>query len=145
MANLDTRELAEELEGLEDEMPHCPNCGGDHLSPPFGPRIWKCLSCHFAFDEPDMKDSEEDAERATAIRELLEEVDPDGDGETLISEDDFEEHARELAEEIGAIPDEIHWPFTCIDWKQAASDLQTDYSTVTFDGTDYYYVFGSLS
>jgi len=116
MANLDTRELAEELEEIEGEL-------------------------DLSYD-PESGESDPDAdliERRDAIRELLEEVDPNGDGETLIPEDDFEEHARELAEEIGAIPDDAAWPVNCIDWKQAASDLQTDYSTVTFDGTDYYY------
>jgi len=109
MAYLDTRDLASELEDFD----------------------------HFGEDGEGLEP--EDIERRDEIRELLEEVDPDGYGETLIPEEDFEEHARELAEEIGAVADFSAWPCTAIDWKQAASDLQTDYSTVTFDGTDYYY------
>jgi antirestriction protein len=112
MANLDTRDLASELEEIEEAIED-----GSEVE-------WRELPILEARDE---------------IRELLEEVDPNGDGETLISEDDFEEHARELAEEIGAVEDFSAWPCTAIDWKQAASDLQMDYSTVTFDGTDYYY------
>jgi hypothetical protein len=30
-----------------------------------------------------------------------------------------------------------NWPFTCIDWKQAAEELAMDFSTVTYQGTDY--------
>jgi antirestriction protein len=57
----------------------------------------------------------------------------------LIAESDFEDYARELAEDIGAIPDDASWPCTCIDWEKAARELQTDYSSVTYDGTDYLY------
>jgi hypothetical protein len=58
---------------------------------------------------------------------------------SLIAESDFEDYARELAEDIGAIPDDAQWPCTCIDWEKAARELQTDYSSVTYDGTDYLY------
>jgi hypothetical protein len=57
----------------------------------------------------------------------------------LIAESDFEDYARELAEDIGAIPDDASWPCTCIDWEKAARELQTDYSSVTYDGTEYLY------
>jgi hypothetical protein len=60
------------------------------------------------------------------------------DGATLIPEDDFEEYAQELAEETGAYPSgEVTWPLTCIDWAQAASELQHDYTSVEFDGDTY--------
>lgn len=57
----------------------------------------------------------------------------------LIAESDFEDYARELAEDIGAIPDDASWPCTCIDWEKAARELQVDYSSVTYDGTEYLY------
>ena len=57
---------------------------------------------------------------------------------TLIPERDFKEYAQELAEEIGAIPDDVSWPMTCIDWERAARELLMDYTSVTYDGTDYY-------
>jgi hypothetical protein len=31
------------------------------------------------------------------------------------------------------------WPRNCIDWKEAAEQLQQDYSCVEFDGTTYWY------
>jgi hypothetical protein len=36
------------------------------------------------------------------------------------------------------IPDNLSWPLTCIDWERAARELAYDYSSVSFDGTDYY-------
>jgi hypothetical protein len=59
-------------------------------------------------------------------------------GETMIPENDFEDYARQLADELGLIPDENRWPCTCIDWEQAAKELATDYTTVTYQGDDYY-------
>jgi hypothetical protein len=50
-------------------------------------------------------------------------------GVVLIAEDDFEEHAREKASDDhnsgGADLDD--WPYTSIDWSQAAYELQDDY------------------
>jgi len=56
---------------------------------------------------------------------------------TFIRESDFVEYAQELAEDIGAIPDDRSWPMTCIDWDQAAKELAYDYTTVTFDGDEW--------
>jgi multidrug efflux pump subunit AcrA (membrane-fusion protein) len=60
------------------------------------------------------------------------------DGVTLIRDSHFEEHAREFAEDIGAIPANAPWPCTCIDWKKAAKVLQQEYTSVSFDGVDYW-------
>lgn len=56
----------------------------------------------------------------------------------LIRESYFTEYAQELAEDIGAIPSDAQWPCTCIDWEQAARELQMDYSSVEFGGVTYY-------
>lgn len=61
-------------------------------------------------------------------------------GTQLISEDDFEEYAEELAKEttgVNGITDQ--WPFNCIDWKMAADELQSDYSVASYQGTDYFF------
>lgn len=60
------------------------------------------------------------------------------DGETMIPESDFEDYARQFAEDMGAIPDDSAWPCTCIDWEQAAKELAQDYSTVSYQGEDYF-------
>jgi hypothetical protein len=76
--------------------------------------------------------------RLTAIEELKSEVGGEfEDGVQLVPVSEFEDHARELAEDIGAIPSDASWPCTCIDWKRAARELQMDYTSVTFEGTDY--------
>ena len=58
-------------------------------------------------------------------------------GEQLIPEDYFENHARELAVDLGSIPDDAKWPCTCIDWEQAAEELKQDYSQADYQGTTY--------
>jgi len=58
-------------------------------------------------------------------------------GETLIDEDDFEEYAQDLAEDISGMPRDQPWPFNCIDWEQAANELRMDYSSCEYQGTTY--------
>lgn len=80
------------------------------------------------------------AELAT-LRALQEEaqVSPDWPyGETLIRDSYFEEYAQQLADELGLIDGDAHWPLTCIDWKQAARELQNDYTPVDFDSVTYW-------
>lgn len=57
---------------------------------------------------------------------------------TLIAESDFANYAEELAEDIGAIDESGRWPVNCIDWERAANELASDYTSVTYDGDDYY-------
>jgi Antirestriction protein (ArdA) len=83
-------------------------------------------------------------EEHAKLKELFEQVgEPYRGGEfdepTLIHERHFEDYARELAEDLYG--DEVrnsHWPFTCIDWEQAATELRIDYSSVEVDGHTYY-------
>ncbi len=60
-------------------------------------------------------------------------------GETLIRDSYFKDYAMELAEDVCS--DAIRnaaWPLTCIDWDQAARELQMDYTAVDFDGVTYW-------
>lgn len=59
-------------------------------------------------------------------------------GETLIRDSYFQDYAQELAEDIGAINANAQWPNNCIDWEQAARELQMDYTAVDFDGVTYW-------
>ena len=59
-------------------------------------------------------------------------------GESLIRDSYFEDYAKELAEDTGAIDKNLSWPNNCIDWKQAARELQMDYTSVEFDGVTYW-------
>lgn len=42
--------------------------------------------------------------------------------------DDDEDFAYEMALQMGNIKKDVHWPYTCIDWEQAARELMYDYS-----------------
>lgn len=60
-------------------------------------------------------------------------------GITFIREDSFEDYARELAEDVGAIDREAAWPACHIDWEAAADSLRMDYTSTTIDGVEYLY------
>ena len=75
-----------------------------------------------------------------ALREFIDEgSDEWRHGETLIRESYFEDYARELADDIGAVSGNESWPLTCIDWERAARELRMDYTSADFDGITYYY------
>jgi hypothetical protein len=75
-------------------------------------------------------------------RELLaalEEAESDiGHCETLIRDSYFKEYAQDFAEDIGAIQHTLSWPHDCIDWDQAADELQSDYTSVDIGGVTYW-------
>ncbi len=59
-------------------------------------------------------------------------------GEALVRDDYFEDYARELAEDVGAVDRDAAWPMTCIDWPAAARALLQDYYEFEIDGRTYY-------
>ena len=89
----------------------------------------------------DSEDADEIEERAAlvALAEQAEGYAPDWQyGRTLIRDSYFKDYAMELAEDIGAIDSNASWPNTCIDWDQAARELQMDYTSVEFAGVTYW-------
>lgn len=85
--------------------------------------------------------SDEEESEFVALEALAAEAEGTPDwtyGETLIRDSYFEDYARELAEDIGAVNPDANWPLYCIDWERAARDLQVDYFSVDFDGIDYW-------
>jgi hypothetical protein len=90
-----------------------------------------------AEDEEDRDD--EDQELLAAINALEDEGIEDWQyGAGFIREDYFEDYARQLAVDIGAIDPDASWPLSYIDWKAAADALKMDYTTVEFMGSTYY-------
>ena len=73
--------------------------------------------------------------------DALQEVVDEGIDDTLVHEDYFQKYAEELAVDIGAIDHRPRdrWPYTCIDWEQAAEELKQDYSVIDIRGGTYYY------
>jgi hypothetical protein len=59
-------------------------------------------------------------------------------GCTLIRDSYFKDYAQELAYDIGAMPEGNAWPCNCIDWDQAARELQMDYTAVEYGGVTYW-------
>lgn len=93
-------------------------------------------------EETEVIDREpEDQEALDALYALQEEAEGSPDwqyGETLIRDDYFEDYARELAEDIGAVNPDAAWPLSFIDWEAAADALRSDYFSVTFEGETYW-------
>lgn len=89
-------------------------------------------------------DGTEDGDEKTELAALVAlaeegESSPDWSyGETLIRDTYFKEYAQELADDIGAIDRNAKWPVNCIDWEEAASQLQQDYTSIDFDGVTYW-------
>ena len=96
-----------------------------------------------------IEDDEDETEEAAALKALLEELEGNGGDEqwrgdwypdTLIRDRHFQDYAQELAEDV--FSDEFaaaRWPFDCIDWQQAANELQQDYGSVEFNGVTFWY------
>lgn len=61
-----------------------------------------------------------------------------GFGAIFIRESHFDDYAQEFAEDCDLVRTDAVWPNNCIDWEQAARELAMDYTTITFDGVDYY-------
>lgn len=81
---------------------------------------------------------EYEREELEALRELADSGISDWEhGAQLIPDDDFEDYARELAEDMGVVDPDASWPMSYIDWEAAADALRQDYTSVSFQGTDY--------
>lgn len=93
----------------------------------------------------DLTEQSEEFQRLTA---LLSDLEGNGGDEewrgawyplTLVRDSYFEDFARDEAEQLDLIKSDSRWPYTCIDWEEAAEELKQDYSTVEFDGVIYWY------
>ena len=85
---------------------------------------------------------EDERNELTALEALADEAEgyaPDWQyGETLIRDSYFETYARELAEDLGAIPKDLSWPACHIDWDAATEALKQDYTSVDFGDVTYW-------
>lgn len=57
----------------------------------------------------------------------------------LIAESYFQEYAQDLAEDCGMVDTNARWPMNCIDWEQAACELQMDCNSIEIRDTTYWY------
>lgn len=92
-----------------------------------------------AVDDAESDFGEDEQKELKILREIVDESGSElRHGESLIRDSYFETYARELAEEVGDMPKNVKWPFTCIDWEKATDELKQDYTSVDFDGVDYW-------
>jgi hypothetical protein len=84
------------------------------------------------------EDDAEELRTLIALRDQFEGYTDWQHGATLVRDSYFEDYARELAEDIGAINGNASWPNNCIDWERAARELQVDYTSAEFDGVTYW-------
>ena len=134
---LDTRDLAETREELKqtildsflEEFPHY-----EDMTDTFE---------DIRFEEEEIESWKEDwldeLKQIEEIDELEDEVGSEWEyGVTLIEEDDFEEYAQELVEDIGDLPSNLpSYISSNIDWSGVAEDLKADYSEVDYQGRTY--------
>lgn len=87
-------------------------------------------------------DEGDEGQELRALKALAEEAEgyaPDWKyGEALIRDSYFREYAEQLADDIGAVDRNASWPCNCIDWDEAARQLKQDYTSVDFDGVEYW-------
>lgn len=86
----------------------------------------------------------DDAERYRALKTLESDVEAYASDNvkytTLISDTYFEQYAELLAEDIGAIDRNAKWPLNHIDWEAAANELKQDYTSVEFEGVEFWFL-----
>jgi hypothetical protein len=90
--------------------------------------------------ESDIATDEEKAELVTlkALAEEAEGYAADWQyGEAMIRDTYFADYAREMLEDCGTIPKDLPW-YVVIDWEATANHIKADYTSVDFDGMDYW-------
>lgn len=100
-------------------------------------------------DDEDNEYADDDREELAKIEAFIDDVRGNGgdhewrgDWYPLIFVEDshWEDFARQEAEDIyGKEISNARWPNNCIDWEEAASQLQMDYSSVEIDGKTFWY------
>lgn len=93
-----------------------------------------------ALESAESEYGEDEAGELAELEELESEISDFRHGETMIPVDRFTEYAQELAQDLGYMDRKgaDKWPFTCIDWEEAAKELSQDYTEVSYQGQDYY-------
>ena len=132
---IDTRDLAEKREELQTDLV-------DSFNEYFETKIGDFDELIKHIDDSENEDVQEwrddnsnDFEHIEEIDELEDEISEFSFGETLIPEDDFTEYCKDMVEDyLYNVPDFIK---DNINWDGVASDLEVDYSSVTYQGVSY--------
>jgi glucan phosphorylase len=149
MNTIDTRDLKnrkEELEILRDAIEDAQSEMDQHgnLKPSeedgeeFAEWEEELKSLEEVLDNAKDEFGSEDKEELEELEVLEAEISDFNYGETMIPLNDFEDYARELAEDLGVTERNASWPYNHIDWEAAAEALAQDYTIVSYQGDDYY-------
>lgn len=126
---IDSRDVVKRIEELTDELQELADDQDVDLDDPTAVRNMKTFGLEDEATElADLLDLQEQAEGYCSWRH----------GVTLINGDYFKKFAQEFAEDVGLIKSDSNWPYTCIDWEQAADELKQDYTGVEFAGETFY-------
>jgi hypothetical protein len=133
---IDSRDILERIEELETELQDAHEGCEEEPAQTFD----QWLKDVSEDDDATMQDA---AKELLILRALVEEIDQNAgdrarDGVGLIRDSYFETYAREMAEDIGAIGRDAPWPACHIDWEAAADALKQDYSSIDYDGVEYW-------
>ena len=132
---IDTRGLAEKREELQTDLVNSFNDYFDTELEDFGD-----LTSYIDNSEDEdvqewKEDNSDDFDHIEEIDYIEDNVSDFSFGETLIHGDDFTEYCKGMVEDyLYNVPDFIKYN---IDWEGVASDLEVDYSSVTYQGESY--------
>lgn len=139
---IDSRDILERISELESELSEMVIDSEDGVD---GSRTVDLTSMTAAEREADddLQPWTDEHEELLTLRKLVEDIDNYAgdsarDSVGLIRDSYFEDHARELADDLGALKNADTWPLTCIDWERAADHLKQDYSAIDYDGVEYW-------
>ena len=132
---IDTRDLVEKREELQTDLVNSFNDYFDTELEDFGD-----LTSYIDNSEDEdvqkwKEDNSDDFEHIDEINELEDEITNFSFGETLIPNDDFTEYCKDMVEDyLYNVPDFLK---DNINWGGVASDLEVDYSSVTYQGESF--------
>lgn len=136
---IDSRDVIKRIEELQDEKDEFiinESMIDENESPSWGDIAEANANAESKWDE---SEEGEELKVLLALAEQAESYASDWQyGEQLIRDSYFKEYAKEFAWEIDAIDKDSTWPNNCIDWEQAANELQSDYTSIEFDGVTYW-------
>ncbi len=131
---IDSRDIIERLEDLENDLQgyyeEYTENGGE-------------LSFEDWLSDEDIEDYQDEKHEfnvLTALTDDAEGYSPDWQyGSQLIRDSYFAEYAEELCKDTGDIPKDLPWYIEKhIDWEGVSKEIQMDYTSVDFDGEEYW-------
>ena len=134
---MNTRDLAEKREELQTDLVDSFNDYFDTEIEDFDELI-KHIDDSENEDVQEWRyDNSDDFEHIEEIDELEDEISEFFHGEILIHEDDFTEYCEDMVNDCYDIENIPSFIKDNIDWEGVASDLEVDYTNVTYQGESY--------